>query len=171
MSWTLTLSQLAAAITFTPMNRICRHLSKDFAANEPIPLLKILTICTIDEALELLNLIPDHKKEKEQLAAAYAELVLPICESICPESKEPRRMFEARKKYACGQITYEELSALARETADRCFGEGETPSFYAALATVAIDAASAAHAAIDAVSTAMREEQRRLFIKMVAGEL
>ena len=84
----------------------------DFDENTPIPLVKILEICGMENALSALrcDLHPDAEKETRLFICDVAERVLPLFEKKFPLDERPRKAVETARAFAEDKATKEDLA-------------------------------------------------------------
>ena len=93
-------------------------LGKDWGENTPIPLVKILKISGMDDAIWALraDLHPDAKKNIRLFACDYAELILPLFEKEYPSDDSLREAIKVARLFAEGKATEEELEKARNRT-------------------------------------------------------
>ena len=93
--------------------KFARHVGgiKKYGEDTPIPLIEILNILGLDDALWCLQCtVEDSDKFSRLLACDYAEHVLPIFEKAYPKDNRPRRAIEESRLYAEGKSTPEKMA-------------------------------------------------------------
>jgi len=116
---------------------------KEYGADTPVPLDKVLDICGLDAALWCLCcVIEPADKEIRLLACDFAEHTLSIFEEKYPNNKRPRQTIEISRKFAEGETTREDLAAA-----------GDAPAVARAVAgAAAVDVLAVARAVAGAVA-------------------
>ena len=89
---------------------------KAYGQDTPIPLIKILEINGLNDALWALRaVLPEEKASRDRmarlLAADFAEHVLHLYERQYPEDNQCRQAIETARQYAEGQATDTQLAA------------------------------------------------------------
>jgi len=88
-----------------------------YGKDTPIPLVKVLEIQGLDDALWCLRCTEQSADKLVRLFACdCAEHVLPLFEKRYPKDKRPQQAIEAAREYANDEITLEELRAAADAT-------------------------------------------------------
>lgn len=121
--------------------------------NEPIPLVEVLEINGLNDALWCMIATTEPCDECARwLAADFAEHVLPLFEAKYPDNRVPRHAIETARAFARGHATKEEL----RDADDAVLNAARDVAFAALAASDAADTATAnaVHAAAFAVRAA-----------------
>ena len=113
-----------AGVSCNSYHRFAQHKGgvDKWGGDTPIPLTEVLDVLGLDDALWCLRCTTEPSDRFSRLLACeYAEHVLPVFESYCPEDNRPRCLIEVTRKFADGQATMAELQDAgdAAEAASR----------------------------------------------------
>lgn len=117
----------------------------------PIPILRILDINGLDDALWALRAVPpDQRSARDRisrlLACDFAERVLPIFEEAHPHDARPRDAIAVARRYAAGNATAAELTAAYEAAREAVWAVASVADWAAASAGEAARAAARASA-------------------------
>jgi hypothetical protein len=150
-----------------------RHFFKRYrpvADDEPIPLIDVLDINGLDDALWCLRATTEPCENLARLLAAdFAEHVLPLFETKFPDDHRLRQAIETARRFARGQATEEELKDAYRN-ARAAAGAADAAGYGASAAGYAADAASDA-AASGAIYAACYAAEAAVDARAEAAEL
>jgi hypothetical protein len=145
MLLTTTFKLLRKAEACIPSYTKLREALRGITDEEPINLLTILEVLTLNNALWALRATEqDCTKVARLMAADFAEEVLPLWNKFCPNDTRPAAAIQAARDFAEGLITKEQLAASSAAASAASFA-----SSYASYS-----ASSAAYAAASAASSA-----------------
>jgi hypothetical protein len=129
-------------------------LGKTHADDEPLPLVRILEINDLDDAIWALRAVDDCPQIR-LFACACARQALPIWDAAYPNDRRPLTAIETAERFARGEVPNDELDA-ARAAAWDAAGAAAGAAAWDAARAAARDAARAAarDAAWDAAGAA-----------------
>ena len=140
-----------------------------YGADAPIPLVRVLEINGLDDALWALRAVPpEQAAERDRLARLFAcdcaGRALPVFEQLYPTDRRPREAIAMARRFAGGEATANELAAAraaAWAAARDAAGDAAWAAARAAAWAAARDAAwDAAWAAWDAARAAAWDAER-----------
>lgn len=152
---------------------LLQHLDKTTLDDEPLPLLAILELNGLHDAVWSLRCIEGRDKEIRLFACDCACIILPRFENVYPDNMRPRRAIETASLYAVGLADCNELNEARANSDDACALSASTyvPTYAAASASAASAAPSYIGAQLAAVYASYAEcaEVKRLFVKLCNG--
>lgn len=134
---------------------LLKHLGKTEPDDEPLPLITILEVCGITDAIWCLRALPKEMDNKIRLFHdEVAERVLPVWYKYYPDDDRPAKAIQAARDFANGEIDNKQLNGAKADAIAAAWIAAQKPDSAAAWGTA---------------YAAEREAQRELFIKHFGG--